>query len=155
MNRLIEDYLRTRGVRYFRGHHDDEYFYLVDYVVGAYRGRLDVHLQVCDADRGGVQVSISPDRYYPVQYQQRLEDLVARSNAGTPAVRSLVHDSCDPRLVGVLARGQSRPADTAALRDFVEAGLACSVDLFGAMAGMAAGMAQADQQGSDALRDAG
>jgi hypothetical protein len=35
MNGLIEDYLSTRGVRYFRGHHDDEYFYLVDFVVGA------------------------------------------------------------------------------------------------------------------------
>jgi hypothetical protein len=138
-------------VRYFRGHHDDEYFYLVDFVVGAYRGRLDVHLEVCDADRGGVQLSISPDRYYPVRYQQRLEDLVARSNAGTPAVRGVVHDSCDPRLIGVLARGQSRPADTAALRDFVEAGLACSVDLFGSMAGMA----EADRQGHDVLRDAG
>jgi hypothetical protein len=66
-------------------------------------------------------------------------------------VRSVVHDSCDPRLIGVLARGQSRPADTAALRDFVEAGLACAVDLFGAMAGMA----EADREGHDALRDAG
>jgi len=151
MNGLIEDYLSTRGVRYFRGHHDDEYFYLVDFVVGAYRGRLDVHLEVCDADRGGVQLSISPDRYYPVRYQQRVEELVARSNAGTPAVHSVVHDSCDPRLIGVLARGQSRPADTAELRDFVEAGLACSVDLFGAMAGMA----EADRPGHDVLRDAG
>ena len=151
MNRLIEDYLRTRGVRYFRGHHDDEYFYLVDFVVGAYRGRLNVHLEVCDADRGGVQVSITPDRYYPVRYQQRLQDLVARCNTGTPPVHSVIHDSCDPRLVGVAARGQARPADTAAVGDFVEAALAFSVDLFGALAGLA----EPARQGADALRDAG
>lgn len=148
MNRLIEDYLRARGVRYFRGHHDDEYFYLV---VGADRGRLNVHLEVCDADRGGVQVSITPDRYFPVQYRQRLEDLVTRHNATSPAVSSLVQDSCDPRLVGVLARGQSRPTDSAAFRDFVDAAVACSVDLFGAMAGLA----RPARQGPGELRDAG
>ena len=147
MNRLIEDYLRTRGARYFRGHHDDEYFYLVDCVVGADRGRLNVHLEVCDPDRGGVRITITPDRYYPVRYRQHLEDLVSRFNAGTAVVGSEVHDSSDPRLVGVLALGCSRPADSAALGEFVEAALASSLDLFGAMAGLAAP--------ADALRDAG
>jgi hypothetical protein len=47
--------------------------------------------------------------------------------------------------------GEATAPPTAALRDFVEAGLACSVDLFGSMAGMA----EADRQGHDALRDAG
>lgn len=147
MNRLIEDYLRTRGARYFRGHHDDEYFYLVDFVVGADRGRLNVHLEVCDPDRGGVRVSITPDRYYPEGYRQHLENLAARFNAATSVVGSVVHDSSDPRLVGVLVRGCSRPADTAALGEFMQTALASSLDLFGAMAGLV--------QPADALRDAG
>jgi hypothetical protein len=151
MNRLIEDYLRTRGVRYFRGHHDDEYFYLVDFVVGADRGRLNVHLEVCDADRGGLQASITPDRYYPAQSRQLLEDLVDRCNAGTPAVGSVIHDSCDPMLVGVQVRGHSRPADSVASGDFVEAAVACSVDLFGTLAALA----QPARRGPETLRDAG
>lgn len=137
MNRLIEEYLRARGVRYFRGHHDEEYFYLVDHVVGPHRVRLNVHLAVCDADRGGVELSITPDRYFPVQYRKRLEDLVDRHDVGAPAVRSVVHDSCDPRLVGVVAHGRLRPADSAALGGFVEAAVTGSVDLFGSMAGLA------------------
>lgn len=149
MNRLIEDYLRTRGARYFRGHHDDEYFYLADFAAGAERGRLNVHLEVCDSDRGGVRITITPDRYYPERYRQHLEDLVSRFNASTSAVGSVIHDSSDSRLVGVLAQGCSRPADTAALGEFVEAALASSLDLFGAMAGLAP---PADQR---ALRDAG
>ena len=149
MNRLIEDYLRTRGARYFRGHHDDEYFYLVDFVVGADRGRLTVHLEVCDSDRAGVRITITPDRYYPVRYRQHLEDLVSRFNAGTAVVGGVVHDSSDPRLVGVLARGCSRPADIAAVGEFVEAALAQSLDLFGAMTGLAQPV---DRR---ALRDAG
>jgi hypothetical protein len=48
MNTLIEEYLRARGVRYFRGHHDDEYFFLVDFqsdfCLDASHGRLHVHL---------------------------------------------------------------------------------------------------------------
>jgi len=151
MNRLIEDYLRARGVRYFRGHHDDEYFYLVEFVVGAHRVRLNVHLEVCDPDRCGVQVSITPDRFYPVRHRKRLEDLAGRCNAANPGVHSLVHDSCDPRLVGAMTRGQSRPADAAELRDFVEAAVACAVQVFGA----AAGLEQPADPGRDVLRDAG
>ena len=33
---LIERYLSARQLRHFRGHHDDEYFFLVN----AYHGRL-------------------------------------------------------------------------------------------------------------------
>jgi hypothetical protein len=57
MQRQIEDYLRARGVRFFRGHHDDEYFYLVDFLSGAYRGRLNVHLEACEAEPGTVLVA--------------------------------------------------------------------------------------------------
>lgn len=146
MNRLIEDFLRAKGVRYFRGHHDDEYFYLVDFAVGAHRVRLNVHLEVCGADRDAVVVSITPDRYYPASQRERLDGLAARWNAASTLVETVVQDSCDPRLVGMLARGQCRPADAAALTEFVEAAVASAVGLFGAMA---------LTQAPDVLRDAG
>ena len=104
MKRLIEGYLCARGVRYFRGHHDDEYFYLVDFAVAAHRGRLNrarlnVHLEV---EQDGVSVSITPDRYYPVSLRGHLDDQIARWNAGRTNLQAMLHASCDPGLVGVL-----------------------------------------------------
>ena len=151
MNRLIEDYLRTRGVRYFRGHHDDEYFFLVDFVADAYRGRLNVHLEVCGPDRDGVQVSISPDRYYPAGQRDLFTGLADRWNSGNPAVSAVVLDSSDPQLVGVMARAGQRPAAAAELADFVEAAVSAAVELFGLMTAAAT----PGRQSAGDLRDAG
>jgi len=148
MKRQIEDYLRARGVQYFRGHHDDEYFFLVDFLVGAYRGRLNVHLRACDDDADAVLVAISPDRYYPAEKAEWLGTLADQWNAEEPAVRAMVHGSCDPHLVGVQARGRYRPADVAALTGFVDAAVAAGIDLFGRMAAAAV-------PASNNLRDAG
>jgi hypothetical protein len=149
MNPLIEDYLRTRGVRYFRGHHEEEYFYLVDFHLGINRLRLDVHLEASGDD--AVQVSITPDRYYPAQYRESLVGLVEGWNTASPALEAAILGSCDPRLIGVAAHGLCRPADAAALAAFVDAAVASSVELFAAVAGIA-GHAR---QTPDVLRDAG
>lgn len=148
MKRQIEDYLRARGVRFFRGHHDDEYFYLVDFLSGAYRGRLNVHLEACDAEPRAVVVTISPDRYYPVQDANRLGDLARQWNAGNPAAEAVVHGSSDPALIGVFARSRIQASDLPALTEHVEAAVAAAADLFGQVAGL--GSAQ-----PPVLRDAG
>jgi hypothetical protein len=148
MKREIEEYLRARGVHYFRGHHDDEYFFLVDFVAGAYRGRLNVHLDVGDAGPDTVAVTISPDRYYSVEKAEQLGAVVDRWNGEDPAVRAVVHGSCDPHLIGVCARSQTRPADMGALAGFVDAAVAAGIDLFGRIA------VAATPPGT-ALRDAG
>lgn len=146
MIRLIEEYLRTRGVRHFRGHHDDEYFYLVDFFVGAQRCRLNVHLEVAGADQDSVLIAITPDRYYPAVQQGDLESLAARWNATGERLEIVVHDSCDPSLVGVLARGRCRPGNAAELAGWVEDWVASAVGFFG-------GIATAETP--DSLRDAG
>ena len=66
--RLIERYLHTRQVQYFRGHHDDEYFFLVN----AYHGRLHVHLEPCGAGGTAVRVTITAERYYPAEQLDRV-----------------------------------------------------------------------------------
>jgi len=149
MNRLIEDFLRTRGARYFRGHHDDEYFFLVHFVRHR-KGHLNVHLE-SGRDRDTVHVSVTADRYYPAEQRARLDELVAQWNVDAPALSATIHDSCDPRLVGLLACGEYRPADLADLTDFVDAAVAGAVTLFGA----AAGVATPAQQSPHGLRDAG
>jgi len=75
---LIKDYLRANGVRYFRGHHDDEYFFLVDFLADTGHGRLHVHLAVGGLLRDTVQIGITPDRFYPADTRDRLAGLVAR-----------------------------------------------------------------------------
>ena len=124
MSRQIEDYLRARGVQYFRGHHDDEYFFFVDFPAGAYGGRLSVHIEVSDAEPEDVLVTISPDRYYPAENVQWLGMVADHFNAGDPVVRAVVHGSCDPRLVGVQARSRHQAADVVGLGGFVEAAVA-------------------------------
>lgn len=148
MKRQIEDYLRARGVRYFRGHHDDEYFFLVHFLSGAYRGHLNIHLEVCDAEAGRVLVTISPDRYYPVQNADRLGQLATLWNAGNPAAEAVVHGSSDPSLVGVFARSRIRATDLLALTEHVEAAVAAAAELFGQVAALPSAPAPV-------LRDAG
>ncbi|MEI7914227.1 MAG: hypothetical protein WCH82_05715 [Mycobacteriaceae bacterium] len=135
MNALIEEYLRTTGLRYFRGHHDDEYFFLVDFlfVADAHHGRLHVHIEAAGPDRDVVQVSITPDRYYPAQARDRLTALAARWNAGHPGSQVVVRDSCDPALVGVLLLHADRPADADALASFVDETVSAGIELFGRM----------------------
>ena len=147
MERQIEDYLHARGVRFFRGHHDDEYFFLVHFLSGSYRGRLNVHLESCDTEPGAVLVTISPDRYYPVDVADRLADLTARWNAGNPAAEAVVHASSDPTLIGVVAQSWIRTTDQGGAAAHLEAAVAAAADLFGQVAGLPAAQA--------VLRDAG
>lgn len=154
MNRLIEDYLCTRGVRYFRGHHDDEYFFLVGLPRrngDQRKAHLNIHLEVVGIERDTVQVSISEDRYYPAANRAQLDELVAQWNADAPAVLARVHDSCDPQLVGLSALGAFQPVGLAELTEFVDAAVADAVTLFGA----ANGAVPRAQQRPGVLRDAG
>lgn len=127
MNRLIEAYLSAAGVRYFRGGHDDEYFFLVS---DAHGGRFNIHLEVCGAGRDGVALSISPDRYYRAEVRDRLTGLVATWNAGAPDALAVVEDSSDPHLMGVRAYKSYRPSDAAALGESVERTVASAAELF-------------------------
>jgi hypothetical protein len=144
----IEEYLRARGVQYFRGHHDDEFLYFVHFLDGTYRGRLDVHLEADGADPGTLLVNISPDRFFPAEKRARLAVLAEEWNAGQPVIQAVVHGSSDPRLVGLQARGRTTLTDPAALSGFVDAAVAAGIGLFGRVA--------AEIPTSDAvLRDAG
>lgn len=162
MNALIEAYLRSTGVRYFRGHHDDEYFFLVDFVflVDAHQGRLHVHLEACGPDRDSVQLSITPDRFYPVEDRGRLCGLADRWIGQNPGAEAIVHDSSDPSLVGVSVQSLHRPADAESLACFVDECVASAIELFGTMGQRALGQRALGQTATcqavaPELRDAG
>ena len=130
MHPFIKDYLRAKSVRYFRGHRDDEYFFLVDSPVVAVHGRLHVHPAVSSLLRDTVQISITPDRYYPADKRDRLSGLAARWTAGGQGAEAIVHDSCNPSLVGVLVEDFFRPISAAGLAGFVDQTIASAFELF-------------------------
>ncbi len=133
MNHQIEDYLRSRGARYFRGHHDDEYFFPVDAVVDGRHKRLQVHLQPEGGASTGsdiVQVSVTSDRYYPASARGRLAELAAWWQRGEPSAEVVIHDSSDPSLVGVSAYFREPVVGLPGAADHA---VAAAIDLFALM----------------------
>lgn len=57
---LIERYLRARGRRYFRGHHDAEFFFVANAHL-----RLHVHLEISPAYRDVFTIRVSPAYFFP------------------------------------------------------------------------------------------
>lgn len=151
MNELIEDYLRRRGARYFRGHHVDEYFYLVDVLVDGHHKRLHVHLEAAGPARNAVQVSISPDRYYPASARPTLACLAGRWMAGEPGADVVIHDSSDPSLVGLSVHTWEHPVDVAGLTAFVDHAVSAAIELFAQIRSAV----PAPVQSGALLRDAG
>lgn len=135
MNELIEEYLRSRGVRHFRGHRDDEYFYIVEASThGPAHTRLYVHLDVCGEDRDAVQISIAPDRYYPAAHGDRIGQALSRWNAECHRVGAMLQHSSDPSLVGVAAGSRYHAGDPGEFSAFVEGAETAAVDLFASLA---------------------
>jgi hypothetical protein len=148
VNPLIEDYLRASSVRYFRGHHDDEYFFLADFLAGTHQVRLHVRLGV-GHDRGEVELVITPDRYYPGARRERIATAAAQWGSSVPGVQVELHQSADPALVGVVVGSRCRPAGIAELTGFVDRTVAAAVDFFAALS------TRLSAPDEDGLRDAG
>ncbi len=130
---LIESYLSARGVRYFRGHHDDEVFFLVN----AYHGRLHVHLEPSGPGGESVAIRVTAERYYPAAERARVTSLAERWSENHLRVGVTVFESSDPRLVGVAVESRCRGAD-AGFGDFADETIQSAIDLFGRL-GLAVG----------------
>lgn len=151
MSEIIEDCLRAKGVRYFHGHHEQEYFFLLDFLdQGAETGRpgkLHVHL---DRAAGGseITVTVTPNRYYPAAAGDRFSDLVARWSLAAGAHVGM-HRSSDPALVGVSVATTTRPAVAADLTAQIDETVTAAMELFGLISPLA------EVAPSEPLRDAG
>lgn len=125
---LIEDYLRSRRMRYFRGHHDDEYFFLIN----TNFGRVHVHLQPCgESADDEVKISIGAQYYRRVARQAQVEAVVTRWNQTGPWATAMVYRSSDPRLIGIAAHNRCRAADAADLGTVVDQTVQSAIELFG------------------------
>jgi hypothetical protein len=96
---LIERYLLARGRRYFRGHHDGEYFFIL--TVG--RERLHVHLEISPADRHMLTVRTTPAYFFPAADGARLRQFADDWNRSDRRATAIVFESCDQTRVGVVA----------------------------------------------------
>jgi hypothetical protein len=127
---LIERYLHTRGRRYFRGHHDGEYFF----VTGARPRRLHVHLEISPAHGDVVIIRVTPDCYYPATDRSWLGHFSDTWNRQNRQVTAIVHGSSDPQRIGVVARRSQWIRQSVSFDDFaslLDRTIADAADFFG------------------------
>jgi hypothetical protein len=147
---LIERYLRTRGSRYFRGHHDGEFFY----VANTRPRRLHVHLEACPAHGDVLIIRVTPSCFFPATDRPWLTHFADTWNQQNRGVVAIVHNSSDPHRIGVVARRSHWIRDGLSFEDFasfVDGTIADAIELFGELAPVAELPATAQPL----LRDAG
>jgi hypothetical protein len=126
---FIERYLCARGRRYFRGQHDCEYFF----VTNTLPRRLHVHLETCRVHPDVFTVRVTPAYFFPADERTHLARAAERWNQQNSAVIAVVHESSDPRRIGVAATKSHSMANFAGFEDFegfVDSSLDAAIDLF-------------------------
>lgn len=147
---LIERYLRTRGRRYFCGHHDGEYFF----VTSDRPQRLHVHLEISPAHDDVLVVRVTPGCFFPATQRPWLTHFSDKWNQQNRGVTAIVHGSLDPQRIGVVARRSQWIRGSVLFEDFatfVDRTIADAFELFEELAPVA------DVPGSTEplMRDAG
>jgi hypothetical protein len=124
---LIERYLRTRGRRYFRGHHDGEYFFVNT------RPRLHVHLEISPAHDDVVIIRVTPECFFPAADRPWLTHRSDTWNLQNREVTAIVHGSSDPQRIGMEARKSQWIREGVSFDDFassVDRTITDAIDLF-------------------------
>jgi hypothetical protein len=130
---LVERYLRSRGVRYFRGQHDGECFF----VTNAGGRRLHVHLGISRWRSDVFTIRVAPACFFPAADSAGLARLAEDWNQHRPEVTAIVHGSSDPQRIGVFARGSQRIRDRIPFDEFacyVDRAIAAAIDFFTGLA---------------------
>ena len=126
---LIERYLCTRGIRYFRGARESEYFY----VANTRPFRLHVHLEVSPKQHL-LLIRVTPACFFPVSDRPLLTHFADRWNKQDRAVTAVVHESSDPGRIGVVALCSQWIQDGFHSFDdfttFVDGGIAAAIEFF-------------------------
>jgi hypothetical protein len=112
---LIERYLLARGRRYFRGHHDGEYFFVLS--VG--HERLHVHLEVCGESLDAVTMRVTPAYFFPAADRARLQMSVDKWNTDPGRPNAILIDSCDQNRIGIVAE-HANPIGDLRFEDFAQ-----------------------------------
>ena len=125
---LIEQYLHSRGLRYFRGRHDGAYFFIL--TVG--HERFHVHLEILPGKSDVLLVRIAPGHYFPAAERDRMIGFARSWNAESRCAEVIVYESSDPSRIG-LAAESSCPlvhVDADDFANFADEAIRCAIELF-------------------------
>ncbi|MBV8929322.1 MAG: hypothetical protein JO152_09380 [Mycobacteriaceae bacterium] len=127
---LIERYLRTRRLQYFRGHHDEEYFFILK----TSHGPLHVHVEIPSADRELFTIRVTPPYFLPQTHRSWLMRFSRRWHRRSPSTKAVIYRSTVPDRVGVAAESAVLVGDGIAFADFalyMDHAIASAIKLFG------------------------
>ncbi len=122
---LVERYLRSRGLRFFRGGHDGGYFFIL--TVG--HERFHVHLEVIPGKSDVLVVRVAPGHYFPATERDRMLGFARSWNAESRRAEVIVYESSDPSRIGVAAQSSCPIADVD-LDDFANRTIRSAIKLF-------------------------
>src|ERR1700724_1783507 len=95
---LIERYLDSQGLRFFRGRDGNEFLVLFS----TEHGQLQVNIRVTGSRRSVLVVRVSPAEHYPAADRPRLMELVNAWNRDTHWPKAFLRETSDPDRVGVV-----------------------------------------------------
>ena len=130
----IESYLRIRGIEYFRGQRDSDYFFIAKAVCGA----LHVHLAEAAYGRS-MSVQVTVPRFFPAADRRRLMRLARRWNRRGGLIKVVLYRSVDPTRIGVVAEGFVPVGCGVGFEEFtvaVDASIAGGAEFFGEVAAL-------------------
>lgn len=150
---LIERYLRTCGRRYFRGHHDGEYFFVAGGSAFVSR-RLHVHLEISPAHDDVVVIRVTPGCFFSAAERPWLVHFADTWNRQDRHVVAIVHGSSDPQRIGVVARKSQWIRKSVSFEEFasfVDHTISDAIDLFAGLSPLV----ELPSTMQEVLRDAG
>ncbi|MGE5693663.1 MAG: hypothetical protein ACM4D3_00015 [Candidatus Sericytochromatia bacterium] len=121
----VERYLRSRGLRYFRGRHDGEYFFILR--VG--HQQFHVHVEVVEGTQNVVAVKVAPAHFFPATDRDRLDGFAREWNAGSRYAEVVVYESSDPTRIGLAALSSYRLDDADDFAEFADKAIRSAVKL--------------------------
>jgi hypothetical protein len=127
---LIERYLRSRHLRFFRSDDGEEFMLLLS---NFERGKLHVNLRINGLRRDVLEVSITPAGYYEAAARPRLMELVNDWNRDTHWPKAFVRETAAPNHVTVVGESAYLLTDgihLAALGNLITSTVEYGVDLF-------------------------
>jgi hypothetical protein len=126
---LIERYVHTCGLQFLQGEHDGEYFC----VANAHPRRLHIHLEISRSFGDVLIIRVAPACFFTPADRPWLTHFADTWNQQNREVTAIVHDSSDPRRIGISARRSQWIREDISFEDFAsfaDRTIAAAVDLF-------------------------
>jgi len=126
---LMERYLCSCGVRFFRHEHDGECFFVED----AHPRPLNVHLNMSPSFGDVLTIRVTPACLFSVAERPWLTQFADAWNKRGREVSAIVHGTSNSQRIGVLARRSQWVREGIAFEDFAAVAdrtIAAAIDLF-------------------------